>query len=545
MNDEPDNMSKDELWEALDGATGFRRGDILLYLSRDLAHEDQYVQAITCAEEAVTVFTQAGYPRERAYALRQVAHIKQHQGSIAEAIELQKEILPLLEELGTDTDVAMAYEMMADGSRQLNQYEQAAEWYDLAEDFYLRSSNGVEPAIWAGRSFASCLSYIGGRDEEMLETMIRVVDCAKGLVKIHQVNDLREQLIYAYCRVERFDEALDEAKTRLAVAKTCACPNCVPNALIDVGYVQDKLGLSEAALTTYQEVFTMAQERSLPTPQAHAMVHFGYKLMETEPEKARDYFERANAVFDSLANNYGKANMKRMFAYLARAEGKPDQALAFLKEELEQRGWENNTRAAAQCQQYMARIYLEKGNPRNAIQELAANGWVELAGPITSKDIGIHKALHAEALLADGQTDAALNRAVQLLNDLDPEKWFDVLGLAHEVRAYALRHRDPMSSERAAGRALACYTVAEDSKRAKKLSQEFFIQPYLTLAKIDVDNQLRAEAHDAELRVKSEMENVHFLEVVAKTALPDPIEREIEDAQVRQIRPDENGEGIA
>lgn len=545
MNDEPTNMSKDELWEALAYATGFRRGDILLFLSRDLAHEDQYVQAITCAEEAVTVFEQAGFSRERTYALRQVAHIMQHQGKIAEAIEGHKAILPLLEEFGTDMDLAMAYDSMADGARQLANYEQAAEWFDLAEDYYLSSPDGVESAIWAARSFASSLSYIGGRDDEMLETMIRVVDMAKGTLKIHQVNELREQLIYAYTRMERHEEALAEAKARLAVARTCACNSCVPNALIDLGYVQDLLGLNDLAMASHQEAYAMALEKSLSQLQAHAMTFFGYKAIKTEPAKAREYFEQIEAIFDSLGNAYGMTNMKRMHAYVAKAEGKLDQAVAFLKEELEARTHAGDQRNAAQCQQHLAKVYLEKGCPRNAIQELSANGWVNQTGLITSKDIAKHKALYAKALLADGQTDAALNHAIQLLSDLDPERWFDILGMAHEVRAYALRHRDPIASERAAGRALACYTEAEETDSAKNIAQEFFIQPYLTLAKIDVDNQLRAEAHEAELQMQATRENVYLLQKVAETALQDPIEREIEDAQVHPIRPEENDEGIA
>ena len=545
MNDEPANMSKDELWEALADATGFRRGDILLYLSRELSHEDQYVQAISCAEEAVTVFEQAGYPRERAYALRQVAHIMQHQGNFTAAIEGYKAVLPLLEEFGNDMDLAWAYEAMADCVRHLANYEQAAEWYDLAEDFYLNSSDGAEPAIWAAQRFALCLNFIGGRDDEMLETMIRVVDMAKGTLKIHQVNDLREQLIYAYTRMEQYDEALTEAKARLAVARTCACSSCVPNALIDLGYVQDLLDLNDLAMASHQEAYSMALEKNLALLQAHAMTFFGYKAIKTDPAKARDYFEQNEAIFDSLDDNFGMTNMKRMHANVAKAEGKLDQALAFLKEELAARTHAGDMRNAAQCQQHLAKVYLEKGCPRNAIQELSANGWVNWSGLITSKDVAKHKALHAKALLADGQVDAALGYTIQLLSDLDPERWFDILGMAHEVRAYALRHRDPIASERAAGRALACYTEAQETDSAKKIAQEFFIQPYLTLAKIDVDNQLRAEAQEAERQAQVNHENVYLLQKVAETALQDPIEREVEDAQVLAIRPDENDEGIA
>ena len=545
MHDEPENMTTEQLWEALGEATGFRRGDILMHLSRDLTMECKHVEAQVCAEEAMATFEKAGFPREHAYALRQIAHILQHQGQFTEAIERFQEVLPLLEELGSDMDVAMTYDNMADATREHNNYEQAAEWYELAEQHYLSGHEGAESAIWAGRSYASCLSLIGARDDEMLMTLIRIVDGAKGILKIHQVNELREQLIYAYLRSDMFDEAMVEAKSRLAVANTCGCAMCVPSALIDLGYVQERMGFDDSALTNHQEAYSIAKEKNLPLLQAHAMVHFGYKLMASDPEKARDYFLQAEAIFDSLGNAHGTKNMKRLFAFLAREEGKFEQALSFLKEELELRTWGKDLRGAGVCQQYMARTYLALGRPRNALQELASNGWVDREGPITSKDVAKHKALHAEALLADGQIDAALNRSAQLLNDMDPEKWFDVLGIAHEVRAYALRHRDPMGSERAAGRALACFTVAGDETRAKTISQEFFIQPYLTLAKIDVDNQLRAEAHEAEMRIRAEAENVHFLEIVARDALPDPIEQEVEDAQIRQIRPEGTGEGIA
>ena len=545
MDKEPDDMSKDELWEALNGATGFKRGDILLNLSQHLLHEDSYQPALTCAQEAVDAFDTAGFPRERAYSLRQIAHVLQHEGRMNEAIEGFREVLPLLEAHGSDRDIAMAHESIANGLRNMDNYEEAAYHYDLAEDFFMRSANCFESAILAGRNFAGCLTNVGGRDDEVLSTLERILDYAKGGLAVTKINEMRCQLVYALARVDRFEDALVEAKNLLAVAKACSCNSCVPDALIDLAYIYDISGDTESARKYYQQAFDIAFEKSMVSPQAHALIFFAEQAVENDLAAARDFVLRAEAIYDSTGSLHGVANAKNVYAQIAVAEGKLDQAIAFLKEEVALCEQMNDKQHLAETRQELAKVYLLKGSSRNALQELSANGWVDRTGPIHSKGIGEHKALYAKALLADGQVDAAINRVTELLAELDPETWLDVHGMAHEVRAYALRHRDPIASERAAARALACYTVSGDDTSTRQLSQEFFIQPYLTLAKIDVDNQLRAEAQEAELRVKSEMENVHFLDVVAKSALPDPIEQEAEAAQVHQIRSDENDEGIA
>ncbi|MEY4900236.1 MAG: hypothetical protein RI895_658 [Actinomycetota bacterium] len=483
MEKAPDDMSKEELWEALDGATGFRRGDILLNLSQHLLHDDSFEPALTCAQEAVESFEQAGFPRERAYALRQIAHVHQHEGRTIESIEKFKELLPLFDLHGTDLDTAMANESIADGLRGIYKFEQALDHYRLAEDFYMRCHNSPESVVATGRNYAACLANIGGRDDEVLEKLTSTLEFAKGRIPITKVNELRSEFVYALAQLDRFDEAIVEAKIVLSVAKACSCSSCVPDALIDLGYIYDLAGEPESARNNYQQAFDMAHEKSLVIPQAHSLTFFAEQAIKSDTTSARDFAQRAEAIYNTTGDQHCLANVKGVQAQISKAEGKHDEAISFLSEEIEIRSRTNDMQHIADAQRELAKVYLLKGSPRNALQELSANGWVERKGSIKSKSIGEHKALYAKALLADGQTDAALNRATELLTELDPALWLDVHGIAHEVLAYALRHSDPMASESAAARALACFIVSGNHSSAKSLSQEFFIQPYLSLDK--------------------------------------------------------------
>ena len=95
----------------------------------------------------------------------------------------------------------------------------------------------------------------------------------------------------------------------------------------------------------------------------------------------------------------------------------------------------------------------------------------------------------------------------------------------------------PAGSERAAQRAQACYNAAGEHEDATRIGFEFFIEPYETLARIDVDNQARAASEEAERRVRTEDAARWEQSIVAKSVLPDPI-----DDQVN--RPD-SGDGQA
>jgi len=545
MGKDLDDMSREELWDALDGATGFRRGEILLNLSLQLLHEDAFQPALTCAQEAVETFDQAGFPREHAYSLRQIAHVHQHEGRTIEAIEEFKELIPLLDTHGTDRDVAMVHESIGDGLRSLYDFEQALGHYGLAEEMYSRTSNSADSVVIVGRDYAGCLKKIGGREDEVLEKLQNTLEFATGQIALNKINDLRSECVHALAALDRFDEALAEAKKVLAVAKACSCNACVPDAIIDIAYIYELSGDTESARKNYQKAFDIAHERSLVIPQAKALTFFAKLEMLLNPTSAWDFANQAEAIYIALDDDHGIANVKCVQAEISKSERKLDQAIALLNEAVEIRSQINDLQHIAAAQRELAKLYLVKGSARNALQELSSNKWVGRTDPIRSKSIGEHKALYAKALLADGQVDAALNCSNELLTNLDPGQWLDVHGIAHEVRAYALRHQDAASSDRAAARAVSCFTVSGDYESAKLLSQEFFIQPYLTLAKIDVDNQLRAEAQEAEKKVKNEAENAHFLEVVAKSALPDPIEREVKESQVRQSKPVENGDNTA
>ena len=78
------------------------------------------------------------------------------------------------------------------------------------------------------------------------------------------------------------------------------------------------------------------------------------------------------------------------------------------------------------------------------------------------------------------------------------QPWPGIAGRAQWVRAQALQHRDPAGCERAAQRAMALLLTAGDYELATTIGTQFFIEPYETLAKIDIDNEARAEAEAEE-----------------------------------------------
>jgi hypothetical protein len=158
---------------------------------------------------------------------------------------------------------------------------------------------------------------------------------------------------------------------------------------------------------------------------------------------------------------------------------------------------------------------------------LESNGWHIHQGPLTSKDRADHLVGYAEALAASGNPERSLAIAEQVITSCDGVAWPDLHGRAHRARARALRHREPGTAERAAQRAMAYLNVAGKFEESTEIGTEFFIQPYQSLTKIDIDNQARAEAEREQREQEAAIRARHERDIVAASVQSDPIEDQV------------------
>ena len=531
MSEEFHEMDEDQLWEALKSAEGYDRADVLRHLATWRNIENDHTMARQLLEESCEIFGQLSEAREAGVTRIALAgtysdldehHLaRQTLLSAADFLQLQ----------GLDKEMGDCYFYAAVESRTLNEYGIAAEYMARAEQFYASAGTpNPQGVASAGRELGWLLQHIGGRDDEALAAFERAIDISKGECPAHFVNDIRERYMTILCDLHKFDEALIQARQALAVCRACGCGYCIISSLMDMGYAYSRLKDPYLATVYYQEGYDLAKASNNLPMQLRAKIFFAENRMKSEPLHAHQMINECIDLAQALGHDVALANAYRCLGRINLKEERFDDAAEYFGKAATIWSKKGELANVATLQRSQARAFIRGGKSRNALQVIRANAWVDRTGFIRSTDLADHMAVYALALLADDQKEAALERAEWILQNMDLTQWFHVQGMAHEVRAYALRHRDPQVSDRAAQRAISSYVVANYVDSAQALAVEFVIDPYLVLQKIDIDNLERAQNEQARA-MADEDSNVYVLDFVATMGNKDPITAQVEELE--------------
>ncbi|MEI6404908.1 MAG: hypothetical protein WCO64_03965 [Actinomycetes bacterium] len=523
MSNEIHEMDESELWEALQNAAGYERADILRHIATWRAGDGDNEQALELLDESCRVFADVKDTREQGITRNVAGKTLEHLDRHNDARSAYLEAADLLYPHGLANEIADCYFNASGSSRSLNQYDVAADQMSKARDFYLSAGSANTTAIAsAGRELGWLLQHIGGRDDEALDAFEQALDVSKSDCAPHFVNDIREKYLRVLCDLHKYDEALVQARQSIAVCRACSCGNCVIGATLDIAMVYQRLGDTFLATKYSSEALELAKSSNHMGFQLRANLFFAGQHIKSDPLEARKLLKECVDFAHALGNDAALAAAYRWLGTLDMKEESYGDAAEHFSQCANIWNEQGELAYVATAQRLQACALLKADKIRNALQVIQANAWVHRDGFLASTDLAEHHALYAKALLADGQKDAAVERAEWILRNMDVTEWFHIQGMAHEVRAYGLRHREPQVSDRAATRALASYVASGKISEAKAIAFEFVIDPYLVLQKIDVDNLQRAQT-EQDRSLTDEGSNLYVLGVVADMDKKDPI----------------------
>ena len=529
MVDEPDYMDEEQLWAALPDSSGFRRGDILVNLANRLNDSHDHERAAILAQEGASVFQAAGHLRETGLAHHLAGVLLGISGRQDEAYEHLVNARDLLLTNGEASDMRQVYEAMG------NYHAMRFEWPEAIAQYTAMISSAQESNAW-GRDMAMAKSNLaevyettGGHDDLVITLCQEALAVAAGDAPPHWIRGLRERLGLAHLRQGQREEAREHLQANLAVSRLCDCGYCVLDSLMTMAYLHRDDDDNQAATELYLEAIAISKERSGGQPtlmQGHYLLAQG-GFASKDQATALKFIADATAVYETLNARHGLGNCQHLLGALARDRGDYHVAIDHYYAAGLEQSEGPNSRVDHDIARTVAQLHMAAGDPRAALTVLQMDHWQDHGPTIGSHDRAHHCSLYAMAELANGDNRSALLRAERLLTAISDSGWFDIQGQAHEVRALALRHADPLGSERAAQRAQACYNRAGMHTKATEIGTKFFIEPYESLTKIDVDNQVRAEAAAAERRVRETDAFTADMDAVAKSMMGDPIESQV------------------
>ena len=490
MSNSHHDMTTDELWEALNEAEGFERGHIFYTLALRHRSEEDWGQVIIFAEQSAEIMRALGSTREEGYAYELVGQALDGQHDHEAAITEFMKAASLFHEINLDEGLGSVYAYAGYAARHKRDHVRSAEYFALSETFYRQCTNEFEAVAGATRDLGLSLGRIPGREHEALEALLRALDAAQGSSELHFIYELHDYLINAYARVDNRTMALHHAETALRLGKTCPCNVCMPTATYRLGVVYRELG-SPKSKKFIDDAYEIAKTNGNASLQAKCLVEFGRITMDDDLDQASEYFKDALVVVESTGFTGAIATCKRELGRVAQRQGNLNQALAYLREAIDAFSDDPDKCDIAVIEQSIAEVLMQQGEFNAAVAVLENNRWWSDTAPIHGVMVGNHMALYARALLAAGRPADALQRADQLLTQLASQPWHAIVAPAHEVRARALQHKDPIASDRAAVQALAHYTLANMHTEARTMASEFFVEPYRVLSHVATDHDAR------------------------------------------------------
>lgn len=492
MSNAHHDMSKAELWDALEDAEGFERGHILYTLALRHRSDDEWSQVIIFAEQSAEVMHSIDSTREEGYAFELIGQAQDALHEHDKAIETFMKAATLFHGINLDDGLGSVYAHAGYAARHKKDHEGAAEYFAQSETFYSQCLDMQESVAGAARDLGNSLARVDNREIESLEALKRSLDHAQGNSELHFIYEVHDDLVDAYLRIHDLEKALEHAESALRLAKTCPCPHCMPVATYRLGYVLRICGKLDLANKVINDAYTIAKGNGNASLQAKCMIEFGKMQSEDDLDAAEESFKDAFIVMESTGAQGGMSVCKHWLGRVASERGSFIQACAYFKEAIDiAEDARLGSRTFAPMHQSFAKTLITQGKHREAIVVLESIAWHKSVEPINGMIVAKHMALYAQALLANGQTADALIRAEQTLEQTSAHQWHEIIAECHEVRSRVLLHKDPTAADRAAVLALAHYTLGNRHEDAARMATEFIIEPHRMLKLVAADHDFR------------------------------------------------------
>jgi class 3 adenylate cyclase len=267
-------------------------------LSLELIQLEEFDQAKAFADEAITLANQLDFDRGKAYALKNKGLAEYYQSKYKEVLEYWTQSLQTFESIQDTLGIANLALNLG-----VVYYDQGS--LDKALDYYLQSLSFSEK-LGDPLRITSALVNIGGVYSQML-------DYEKALSYYQQVeqylpnlNNLKIQSTYlmgigeVYSKRDDNENALKYYREALAINEDS--PDYA-HILTMIGKEERKIGNIQKAMEYFDLAYETAKELDQPLDQVQTLLAMGNSFMETDPEKALQVYQNAEAMAIDLDTN--------------------------------------------------------------------------------------------------------------------------------------------------------------------------------------------------------------------------------------------------
>lgn len=484
MSDEYNDMTDDELWDYYNEANTFEKGQILFHFHHRRTHEGEYRNALTYAEQAFDLYKNSMYAREAALAKRLMGHSQKALKEYEPAIDSYKESADLSLSCGADSDTARTENFLGDLYWCIEDFEQASVHYRSSEKIF-ESIDDHRGAAMSAREDGDALVSLG-KFREAVSAYLRSIESAKAAELPHSIYSAYFNLAYAYMAMNFVPEALDAAQKAMALAKTCACPNCEVESLVLLGEVNAMSRNYEEAESLLRRANQIYHDRSDAKQQSAVLVEMGISLIRRVPfsYEAREHLEQANVLVEMFPKrlrtkvraNYGLGRIALLdFNYETASE---HLALAY--------NYSQESKRLIGERHRLLPYYLDSLLGIEAPEEV-----IKILNEVANENDSWS--------LIDGQRYVYAARAYMMMNDHDlalqaAENGLNISlkcqlnnkckAMLHQIRSEVLQESDPRSAAISAQKALAYFVASGEFHTAQEIAQKTVIQPDLRTAEI-------------------------------------------------------------
>ena len=267
-------------------------------LSLELIQLEEFDQAKAYADEAITLANQLDFDRGKAYALKNKGLAEYYQSKYKEVLEYWTQSLQTFEAIQDTLGIANLALNLG-----VVYYDQGS--LDKALDYYLQSLSFSEK-LGDPLRITSALVNIGGVYSQMLD-YDKALDYYQQVEQyLPNLNNLKIQSTYlmgigeVYSKRDDNENALKYYREALAINEDS--PDYA-HILTMIGKEERKIGNIQKAIEYFDLAYETAKESDQPLDQVQTLLAMGNMFNETDPKKALQVYQNAEAMAINLDTN--------------------------------------------------------------------------------------------------------------------------------------------------------------------------------------------------------------------------------------------------
>jgi len=364
-----DEMTTDDLWEALPETEGLERGQLLLNLMGRNEEASEHVTALALAQQAVEVFQAGGHCREYSYAKAYEGRCQGKVGEFDIAVVCIGEAISSLNSVTDSAVIGLMHSSLAEVYEKNHQVYEAIMQYRCAAEI-LAELQDWENASDAPKSLVVLLLGLSDHEASLVEST-KSYEYAKNFGNSESIMLTLQHLAYARQFNDFNESAIKTAKDALVIAKTCDCPSCVPDALFVLGKIS--FGCNEFENSTKYLRKAKAKFRKTQNVPSQTLCDIGLARItgQTKPKLGKKMLKDILTISDHLSFPWARLEAGMALAQIYADQNKSNKAIA-LYEEMSQCAQDNfKLKMDSKIALSLCKLYADAGEKDKVISLIA------------------------------------------------------------------------------------------------------------------------------------------------------------------------------